>query len=76
VREMQGTWGLQLSIGADSQRQRLFGEVLFWGFHQISAQYLVNTDESLWNMLILFFHFYTISLTFPFQIQYSFRFCS
>jgi hypothetical protein len=29
VREMQGTWGLQLSIGADSQRQRLFGEVLF-----------------------------------------------
>lgn len=41
-----------------------------------SAQYLVNTDESLWNMLILFFHFYTISRTFPFEIQYSFRFCS
>lgn len=29
-----------------------------------SAQYLVNTDASLWNMLILFFHFYTISRTF------------
>ena len=27
-------------------------------------------------MLILFFHFYTISRTFPFEIQYSFRFCS
>lgn len=52
-----------------SQRRRLPWELIFWGFHQISAQYLVHTDGALWNMLILFFHFYTISLPFPFQIQ-------
>lgn len=50
-----------------SQRQRLPWELVFWGFHQISAQYLVHTDGALWNMLILFFHFYTISLTVPFK---------